>query len=47
MVAFCDRAKALCEQIGEEYTYKSLGTDFDRDEMLETFFGARTFFKSY
>lgn len=40
---FCDRAKALCEQIGEEYTYKSLGTDFDRDEMLETFPGARTF----
>ena len=25
---FCDRAKALCEQKGLEYTYKSLGTDF-------------------
>ena len=40
---FCDRAKALCEQKGLEYTYKSLGTDFDRDEMLTTFPGARTF----
>ena len=28
---FCDRAKALCEQKGYEYTYKQLGVDFDRD----------------
>lgn len=40
---FCDRAKALCEQKGLEYTYKSLGTDFEREEMMETFPGARTF----
>ena len=40
---FCDRAKALCEQKGLVYTYKSLGTDFGREEMIETFPGARTF----
>ena len=28
---FCDRAKALCEQKGYEYTYKQLGEDFDRE----------------
>ena len=28
---------------GYEYTYKSLGTDFGREEMLEWFPGARTF----
>ena len=39
----CDRAKALCEQKGYEYSYKSLGTDFGREEMLEWFPGARTF----
>ena len=44
---FCDRAKALCEQIGEEYTYKSLGTDFDRDEMLETFFQCKNISTNY
>ena len=40
---FCDRAKALCKQKGLEYTYKSLGTDFGREDMVETFPGARTF----
>ena len=27
----------------DEYSYQSLGTDFDREEMLEKFPGARTF----
>ena len=40
---FCDKAKALCERSGEDYVYKQLGTDFEREEMLETFPGARTF----
>jgi|TARA_B100001094_G_scaffold111954_1_gene107797 glutaredoxin len=40
---FCDRAKALCEQNGYEYTYKQLGVDFGREEILEEFPGARTF----
>ena len=40
---FCDRAKALCEQKGYEYTYKQLGEDFDREFMLEKFPTARTF----
>ena len=36
-------SKALCKAKGYEYTYKSLGTDFGRDEMMETFPDARTF----
>ena len=40
---FCDKAKALCEREGYEYTYKSLGTDFGREEMVEMFPTARTF----
>ena len=40
---YCDMSKQLCEQKGFEYEYKQLGTDFDRDEMLSTFPGARTF----
>jgi len=40
---YCDMAKNLCEQKGLDYEYKQLGTDFDRDEMLSTFPGARTF----
>lgn len=40
---FCDKAKALCERIGEEYEYKLLGFDFTREEMMETFPTARTF----
>ena len=39
---FCDRAKQFCEQRGFEYTYKSLGTDYEREELLETFPGARS-----
>ena len=27
---FCDQAKALCEARQLEYTYKQLGTDFNR-----------------
>ena len=40
---FCERAIALCEQRGYKFTYKSLGTDFGREEMLEMFPTARTF----
>lgn len=40
---FCDRAKALCEQKGYEYSYKQLGVDFGREELLEKFPNARTF----
>ena len=40
---FCDKAKALCEQKGYEYTYKQLGVDFDREELFEQFPTARTF----
>ena len=40
---FCDRAKALCEQKGYEYTYKQLDEDFTREELFERFPSARTF----
>lgn len=39
---FCDKAKALCEQRGYKFEYKSLGTDYNKEELLETFPGART-----
>jgi len=40
---YCDKAKALCEREDMEYTYKQLGIDFEREELMETFPGARTF----
>ena len=39
---FCDKAKALCETRGFKYTYKSLGTDYTREELMEMFPNART-----
>jgi len=39
----CTKAKQLCEVRKYDYTYKELGKDFDRDTVLETFPGARTF----
>ena len=40
---YCDRAVALCEQKGLEFKYKKLGRDFTREDLMETFPGARTF----
>ena len=40
---FCDRAKALCEQNGLEYTYKMLDADFTAEELFERVPNARTF----
>ena len=40
---YCDRAVALCEQKGLEFEYKKLGRDFTREDLMETFPGARTF----
>jgi len=42
MCPFCDQAKQLCETRQFKYTYKSLGTDYTKEELLETFPGART-----
>lgn len=39
---YCDAAKQLCESRNFKYTYKSLGTDFTREELLEAFPNART-----
>lgn len=39
---YCDRAKQLCETRGFKYTYKSLGTDYSREELMEQFPNART-----
>ena len=40
---FCVQAKALAEREGADLTYKMLDEDFDREELMETFPGARTF----
>ena len=40
---FCEKAKALCESRGFDYTYKQLDVDFTRDEVLAKFPGAKTF----
>ena len=40
---FCDRAKALCEQKGLDYTYKMLDADFTAEELFEKAPNARTF----
>lgn len=40
---YCDMAKALAEQKGYDLTVKMLDVDFDREVLMETFPGARTF----
>jgi glutaredoxin len=40
---FCVRAKALCETRNFKFEYKQLGVDFEREDVLEAFPGARTF----
>lgn len=42
MCPYCDKAKNLCETRGFKYTYKSLGTDYSREELMEQFPNART-----
>jgi glutaredoxin len=39
---YCDKAKALCEIRGFKFSYKSLGTDYTREELMEMFPTART-----
>jgi len=40
---FCVQAKGLAERKGYDLTYKMLDEDFDRETLMETFPGARTF----
>ena len=40
---YCDKAKALCEREGYDYSYKELDKDFSRDEFFDIFPTARTF----
>ena len=40
---YCDMAKALAEREGHDLTVKMLDEDFDRQALMETFPGARTF----
>jgi glutaredoxin len=39
---YCEKAKHLCETRDLKYVYKSLGTDYTREELLETFPNARS-----
>jgi len=41
--SFCVQAKNLAEKKGYELTYKMLDEDFTKEELFETFPGARTF----
>lgn len=41
--AYCEQAKAFCEQNHYQYEYRQLDVDFTREEVLEHFPGARTF----
>ena len=43
MCPSCSKAKQLCETRGFTYTYKELDKDFTREQVFETFPGARTF----
>ena len=43
MCPYCDMAKALAEREGHDLTVKMLDVDFDREVLLETFPGARTY----
>ena len=38
----CSAAKTLCDLLELDYTYKSMGADFTREELLELFPNART-----
>ena len=40
---YCDRAVALCEQKGYDFEYKKLGRDYEKEDLMEKFPGARTF----
>ena len=46
MCPFCEQAKQLCETRGLAYTYKSLGTDYTKEELLENFQALALFHKS-
>jgi glutaredoxin len=39
---FCEKAKALCETRELKYEYRTLDVDYTKEELLETFPGART-----
>ena len=39
----CEQAKLFCERNNFDFVYKELDKDFTRDQVLETFPGARTF----
>lgn len=40
---YCDAAKNLCESRNLSYSYKQLDVDFNRDDILSEFPGAKTF----
>lgn len=40
--SFCERAKALCESQGFAHKYLTMGQDYSREQLFETFPTART-----
>lgn len=40
--SFCQRAKSLCESYGFDFEYLTMGEDYTREQLFETFPGAKT-----
>lgn len=39
---YCEKAKALCESRGFAHEYLTMGVDYPREQLFETFPGAKT-----
>jgi glutaredoxin len=40
--SYCERAKTLCESQGLAHEYLTMGEDYTREQLFETFPGAKT-----
>lgn len=40
--SYCERAKALCESQGFAFKYLTMGEDYTREQLFETFPGVKT-----
>jgi glutaredoxin len=40
--SYCERAKALCRSQGLAYEYLTMGADYSREQLFETFPNAKT-----
>lgn len=40
--SFCESAKMLCEELHLDFTYKTMGVDYTKEQLLELVPGVRT-----